>query len=309
MATSIPEVLPGVRRAPAPLAVGQRWAAALWDFCRRKPLGGISLAIIVFFIVVAIFAAMNAPYDPNRIYPRGVLADPMSRPVEGGAAFIFGGDIAGRDTFSRLVHGTRISFMVGVVATLIGLVVGTTLGLISGYFGGKLDMVLQRVIDSLMAFPGLILALLIMSLLGAELHNMMIAIGINLVPITTRLVRGTVLSVKQNAYIEAARAVGAGNTRIMIRHVLPNIMHVIIIVGAAFLAAAILIEASLSFLGVGVSPSTPTWGNMISSSRAYMLAHPALLWAPAGALSLLVLSFNLLGDAVRDVWDPRLRGT
>lgn len=302
------------RRAAAPfsgpLAPGWNACAAVASFCRRKPLGGLSLLIIALFVIGAIFAPLLAPYDPKRLYPGAALAGLWSHPVPGHAPFLLGGDAAGRDTFSRVLYGARIAFMVGGVATAIGVVTGTALGLVSGYIGGKLDMLLQRAVDSLMAFPALILALVIMSLLGADLRNVIIAIGVILVPITTRIVRGSVLSIKENVYIDAARAIGAGSGRIMLRHVLPNVAHSIVIVAATYLGSAILTEASLSFLGLGVPPGTPTWGNMISGAgRQYMVQHPVLLWGPAVALSLVVMSFNFLGDALRDVWDPRLRGT
>ena len=310
MATSIAKTTERAEGPGAALGRGLGALKAVWDFSRRKPLGGISLLIIVVFLLAAIFAPLIAPWDPKRLYPGAALAGVWSHPVPNGPPFILGGDAAGRDTFSRIVFGARIAFLVGVLATAIGVSLGTTLGLVCGYAGGKLDLFVQRGIDSLMAFPALILALVIMSLLGVEVRNVIIAIGVVLVPITTRIVRGAVLSVKENLYVDASRAIGAGASRIILYHILPNVAHAILIVVATYLGSAILTEASLSFLGVGVPPGTPTWGNMIAGAgRAYMIQKPVLLWGPAIALSAIVMSFNLLGDALRDVWDPRLRGT
>lgn len=289
--------------------------AAVWSFCRKKPLGGVSAFIILLLVTCAIFADLIVRNDPFRIFPGQSFVSPGTT-VPGGGVMLLGGDNIGRDLFSRLIFGSRISLGVGLLAVLFGLTVGTTLGLTSAYFGGKLDLIAQRFVDGMMAFPFLVLALLLVTLMGTGATfggisiNLILVIGIALIPVSSRVVRATTLSVKENVYIEAARAVGASHGRILVRHILPNVAHAIIIVGATYLGAAILIEASLSFLGYGSPPPSPSWGQMIAGpGRSALETYPRLLWAPAVAISLVVLAFNLLGDALRDVWDPRLRGT
>lgn len=285
------------------------WARGFWEFARRKPLGGISAVFIVAITVVAILAPWIAPHDPDRFLTGYRFASVGTNPPDA-PPFLLGGDEVGRDLFSRMMFGARIALEVGSVAVGIGVFSGTIIGLVSGYFGGAMDLVLQRVVDSVMAFPALVLALLIMSVLGASTVNAMIAIGIVLMPITARVVRGTTLSVKENTYIESARAIGASHLRIMALYIFPNVAHTLLIIGAAFFAGAVLTEASLSFLGIGTPTTVPSWGVMIAGpGRGALRDHVHVLIAPAAALSLTVLAFNLLGDALRDVWDPRLRNT
>ncbi len=283
------------------------WLKGFWGFTRRKPVGGISAIFIVLLGIVAAAAPLVAPHDPDRAYLGYRFFGPGTNPPEG-PIMLFGADQAARDLFSRVVYGSRVALQVGIVAVAIGVVSGTVLGIVSGYFGGKTDLIIQRVVDSIMAFPALILALLIMALLGASTVNAMIAIGIVLMPVTARVVRGSTLSVKENPYIDSARAIGAGHIYIMSRYIFPNVAHTILIIAAAFFAGAVLTEASLSFLGIGTSVNTPSWGVMIAGpGRSALQNHIHILIAPAVALSLTVLAFNLLGDALRDVWDPRLR--
>ncbi|MCH8195676.1 MAG: ABC transporter permease [Chloroflexi bacterium] len=228
---------------------------------------------------------------------------------------ILGSDAVGRDFFARVVYGARISMIVGITSVFIGLAAGVAIGLASAFYGGRIDLFLQRVVDGLMAFPALVLALVIVTVMGSGIVfagaqlNVILAIAIILVPLAARVVRGTALSVKENTYVEAAKALGASDLEIMARHILPNITHAVIILGATFIGAAIIIEATLSFLGIGTDITQPSWGNMIAGARARFEAEPRLLWTPAIAMSLTILGFNLLGDALRDVWDPRLRGT
>jgi ABC-type dipeptide/oligopeptide/nickel transport system permease subunit len=276
---------------------------ALWTAIRRKPLGAVSAAIIAVLVLTAIFADVLAPYDPLHAQPEHRL----SRPSQ---AHPFGTDDIGRDVLSRIIHGSRISLWVGLLAVGIGTVVGMIIGLVSGYWEGRLDLVLQRVMDAIQAIPGLILALAIVSVLKPSTTNAMLAIAMVIIPGNARIVRGAVLTAKQNRYVEAAQAMGCRHPRIIAQHILPNVTAPILIIASIWLGNAILIEASLSFLGVGTQPPDPSWGLMLSSTgRAFMEQAPWLAIFPGLAISLAVLAFNLFGDTLRDAWDPRLRGT
>ena len=287
---------------PVP-SIPSRVGGGLWTFARRKPLGAICAVILAVFVLTSAFATVVAPHDP--------LKQNGGRTIEGSSReFWMGTDHLGRDIFSRILYGAKISITVGIAAVCVGTSMGSTLGLISGYRGGKLDLYIQRLVDAWIAFPGLILTLTLVSMLGASLINVCIAIGIASIPGTSRLVRSTVLAVKQNDFILAARALGAGDPRIVIRHVLPNVMAPIIIAGTVSLGGAILAESTLSFLGMGVPPPAPTWGGMLSrEGREFMLIQPGLALWPGFAITSVVMAFNLFGDALRDVWDPRLRGS
>jgi peptide/nickel transport system permease protein len=278
------------------------WAAGVGKFVRHKPLGALGAAIALALVVVAVLHPFIATHDPNAISPDELLKGPSR-------AHYFGTDNFGRDVFSRVVYGAGISLQVSVTAVLIGTVLGTVIGVLSGYFGGAVDLALQRVVDAALSFPGLVLALALVGLVGPSVRNVSIAIGIVTFPSLSRIVRGPVLSIKEQAYVEAARGVGAGHLRLMVRHILPNIMAVIIVVATARLGSAILVESSLSFLGLGPPPPTPTWGAMLSGDAIYIM-HTAWWLAvfPGAAITLVVLGFNLFGDALRDVLDPRLRG-
>jgi peptide/nickel transport system permease protein len=275
----------------------------LLRIARRKPIGTVSLVIIVALIFIAIFSPWISPYDPNELRPLQRLHAP-------GGGFLLGTDQVGRDVMSRLFWGARISLYVGVLAVLIGVGLGVTIGITSGYFGGKLDLFFQRVVDTMLAFPSLILALVLVTVLGPGITNMMLAIGVTIAPGDSRVVRSAVLSVKENVYVEAGRAVGVSNMRMLMKYILPNISAPIIVLASLVLANAILIEASLSFLGLGVQPPTPSWGNMLSAEgRRYMELAPWLAIFPGASISICVLVFNLFGDTLRDILDPRLRGT
>jgi peptide/nickel transport system permease protein len=277
------------------------WGQMLWDFLKRKPLGAASAALILLLVLTAIFADVLSPYDPLAAYPERRLAPPSW-------AHPFGTDDIGRDVLSRIIYGTRISLWVGLLAVGIGTLAGTVVGLISGYWEGWLDLVLQRVMDALMAIPALILALAIVSVLTPSTTNAMLAIAMVIIPGNSRIVRGAVLSAKQNPYVEAAQALGCRHLRIIVSHILPNVTAPILIIASIWLGNAILIEASLSFLGLGTQPPTPSWGLMLSSTgRAFMEQAPWLAIFPGVAISLAVLGFNLFGDTLRDAWDPKLR--
>lgn len=275
---------------------------ALWNVMKRKPLGVGSASLLLVLVFTAVFADVLAPYDPLFTQPEIRLTPP-------GWQHPFGTDDIGRDVFSRIIYGARISLWVGLLAVGIGTMAGTIIGLICGYWEGRLDLVLQRFMDALMAIPGLILALAIVAVLTPNTTNAMLAIAVVIIPGNSRIVRGAVLSAKQNPYVEAARALGCGHRRIIVSHILPNVTAPILIIASIWLGNAIFIEAALSFLGLGTQPPTPSWGLMLSSTgRAFMEQAPWLAIFPGLAISLAVLGFNLFGDTLRDVWDPKLRG-
>ena len=277
-----------------------RWYA-LWHVMKRKPLGLASAGLIAIIVLTAIFADVLAPYDPLAAQPEIRLAAPSW-------AHPFGTDDIGRDVLSRIIYGSRISLWVGLLAVGIGTFAGMIIGLITGYWEGRIDLVLQRVMDAIQAIPGLILALAIVSVLTPSTTNAMLAIAVVIIPGNSRIVRGAVLSAKQNRYVEAAQALGCRNLHIIVVHILPNVTAPNLIIASIWLGNAILIEASLSFLGLGTQPPTPSWGLMLSSTgRAFMEQAPWLAVFPGLAISLAVLGFNLFGDTLRDAWDPKLR--
>jgi ABC-type dipeptide/oligopeptide/nickel transport system permease subunit len=268
---------------------------------RRNPLGLVGALIILALVVAAVFAPLIAPYGPN-----DQESEIFLRP---NGDHWFGTDRFGRDIFSRIVFGARISLTVGLASVGAGTAVGAFIGILSGYFGGRLDNFIQRSAETAMAFPGLILLLIIIAALGASIQNVVIAIGVGIVPGVQRVVRGAVLSEKQNMYIEAARALGASDARILFRHLLPNVLALIVVLSTLLLGGAILAEAGLSFLGLGVPPPNPSWGADLSGqARAFFQKAPWMAIFPGAAISLTVLGFNLLGDSIRDILDPRLRG-
>lgn len=271
---------------------------ALW----KKPLGMFGLVVMVVVIVMAVAAPIVAPYGRDESTNLFFQSPTWEHP--------FGTDHLGRDLFSRVIYGARVSLQVGAASVAIGTLIGSTVGLVSGYFGRWVDIVLQRVIDVMMALPGILLALTIAAALGASQRNVTFAIAIALLPASARVARGSTLSVKTRQYVEAAHALGAGHVRIMARHVLPNIMAPLIVIISVQLGVAIIAEASLSYLGLGVPINVPTWGNMLSGAAlTYMTKAPWMAIFPGVALTLVVLSINVFGDALRDVLDPRMRGT
>ena len=275
---------------------------SLWRFCRRKPLGAIGGILVLGMIVLALFAPWIAPHSYDDSI-RGARMKPPS------AQFWMGTDNLSRDIWSRVVYGARVSVTVGFGAVLLGNVLATAIGITSGYFGGKYDMAVQRVVDAWQSFPFLVVILSLMAVLGPGMLNVILALGILGAAAASRVIRGATISVLQNAYIEAARGMGAGHIRIMLRHVLPNVAATIIILATIGLGGAILAESALSFLGFGVPPPYPSWGAMLSGSgRSYMYRAPWMAIWPGAAISLAVFGFNMLGDALRDVLDPRLRG-
>ncbi|MBM3221105.1 MAG: ABC transporter permease [Candidatus Rokubacteria bacterium] len=271
-------------------------------FCRKKPLGAAGGALVMVMVLTAIFADQLATHDPIATDAAATLAPP-------GEAHWLGTDHLGRDIYSRIVHGTRVSLAVGLLSTLLGSVFGGMVGLVSAYFGGKTDLITQRVLDILQGLPLLVLALVMSAALGPSIENVVIAISIPIMPRAARVIRASVLSIREMQYIEAARALGLRHLRIAFRHVLPNTIGPFIVLTTAQLGSAILTEAALSFLGLGVPEPYPSWGRMLSVSAAeYAQKAPHLVLFPGIAISLAVFGSNLLGDALRDTLDPRLRG-
>jgi peptide/nickel transport system permease protein len=271
------------------------------NWLRRNPLGAFGAVILAALLVTAALAPVIAPYDPNKSLSHARLLGPS-------ASHLMGTDNLSRDLLSRIVYGARVSLYVGFASVLFGVVFGTALGLLSGYAGGWLDNTLQRAVDIMMAMPSLILAMALVAMLGPSLRNITLAIAVGAVPSSARIIRGTVLSVKQEDYVVSARVVGATTTRIVYRHVLPNTLAPLIVIGSLAFGAAIIAEASLSFLGLGVQPPTPSWGVMLSgTSRRFMLVAPWMAIFPGLAISLVIFGINVLGDSIRDTFDPRLR--
>ena len=269
---------------------------------RTKPLGTISGVIVLLFFFVGVFAGIIAPFGFNEQFRGEYLTSPS-------LSHWLGTDNIGRDIFSRIIYGARISMIVGVVGSLTSLVVSCAIGLPTGYFGGKFDLFAQRFIDAWIVFPDLILLILLVALVGPGLWNIVLILGLTYGLGGSRSVRGAVIGIRQNAYIESAKAIGASTPRILLRHLLPNIAPFLLVLVSTRMPGMMLAEAGLSFLGLGVPPPTPSWGGMLSGAGInYMYAAPLLSIWPGLALSIVVYSSNMLGDALRDLLDPKLRG-
>jgi peptide/nickel transport system permease protein len=266
-----------------------------------RPLPVIGLFIIVMLILTAIFAPLIAPYDPYKMNILHKLQPPTHE-------HLLGTDSLGRDTLSRIIYGSRTSLIVGISAIGISTIIGLTLGLIAAFFGGALYQIIMRFIDALMAFPMLLLALLIASLLGVGMKNVIIALGIGMIAPPSRMMCGVAMSIKENDYILAARAMGVSNTRIMLEQILPNAFPPLLVMITIGLGATILAEAALSFLGIGIIPPTAAWGGMVNDGYKFLLTSPVLAISPGVAIMLVVFGFNMMGDGLRDALDPRLRG-
>ena len=288
-------------RAARPSAP-RRWLTGTWRFCRRKPLGAVGAVIVLALLLAAAFAGLIAPYSFDAQIPGAQLKPP-------GAGFLFGTDNVSRDIFSRIVYGARVSVTVGFSTVFLAALLASAVGITSGYFRGRYDIVVQRIVDAWQSFPYLIIILSLLAVLGPGMFNIIIALSILTAAAASRVIRGATLSVVENPYIEAARAMGSGHVRIMVRHILPNVAPTILVVATISLGGVILAESALSFLGYGVPPPHPSWGAMLSGSgRTYMYKAPWMAIWPGVAISLVVFGFNMLGDALRDVLDPRLRG-
>jgi len=286
----------------APLSLVQptsRWLGFMRRLARSK--GAIAgLVILLLLILIAVLAPVIAPFDPIKIDTNHNLFSP-------GSPYFFGTDQYGRDVFSRVLYGSRISLVIGLISVGIASVIGVTVGLVSGYYGGWVDSLLMRLIDIMLAFPGILLALGIVSMLGPSLKNVMIAVGVSSVPTYARLTRGSVLSARHELYVDAAHVVGVPNRRILSRHILPNVVAPVIVAATLGVGAAILWAAALSFLGLGAQPPTAEWGRMLSDGRQYLRDQWWISTFPGLAIMITVLAMNMLGDGLRDALDPRLK--
>ncbi|HBH01268.1 MAG TPA: ABC transporter permease [Candidatus Rokubacteria bacterium] len=282
-------------------APARPWVDAARDFVRRRPLGAVGAAVVLLMLVVALLANLLTPYNPVAVDFAAMLAPPS-------ASHWLGTDAFGRDVLARLIYGSRTALFVGFGAAFFGATVGAVLGVGSAYFGGRVDLYVQRVMDVFLSFPLIILALAIVAILGNNLPNLITAITIPMIPRCALVIRASALSIREMPYIDAARAAGFGHGRIILRHMLPNVMAPYLILLTAFLGQAILLEASLSFLGLGVQEPTAAWGLMLRGAAVeFAEAAPWMAIFPGLAISLAVFAFNLFGDSLRDALDPRLR--
>lgn len=272
----------------------------VWRRLKKNKLAMVGMAIIVLLILVAIFAEQLSPYDYS-------TQDVMNKFASPSRDHWFGTDQFGRDIFTRVIYGTRISLTVGFVAVGIGAILGCAVGAMAAFYGGIVDNVLMRFIDIMMAIPSILLSIAISTMLGPGLLNCMIAVGISSIPTYARQMRSSILSVRSQEYIEAARMIGAGDVRIISRHLIPNAIAPVIVQMSLQVAAAILTAASLSFIGLGIQPPTPEWGEMLNSGRAFIREHPHVIMFPGMAIMLTVFSINCFGDGLRDALDPRLK--
>lgn len=284
---------------PASSTASPRRSRAWQRFVRFKP-GVAGLIFVIGLILLAIFAPLVAPYDPTEVHTRLRGAPPS-------AEFPLGNDGIGRDVLSRLIFGSRVALTVGFGAIAIALTIGIAIGATAGYFGGRLDQVLSRVIDTLMAFPTLALLITLNALLGGSLLTVVVIIGFTAWAAYARVSRAEVLSLREREFVAAARGIGAPNSRIIARHVLPNMLGPLIVLASLDIGGIIILESALSFLGLGVKPPTPSWGGMLADGRAFIRTYPHIAIVPGLAITLTVLAFNLVGDGLRDALDPRAR--
>ncbi len=287
-----------IEKAPPRVSEWKRFLRVF--FSRRMVIFGLLILLVLVF--TAVFAGFLAPYNPYKQDLRNVLSKPTGK-------HLLGTDSIGRDTLSRVIYGSRTALIVGFVSMGISASIGITLGLIAGYFGGITNLVIMRLTDIIMPFPMIVLALLIAALLGGGIHNVILALGIATTPGYIRVMCGMTLSIRENEYILAERAMGASHLRIMARHILPNAFAPVIVVITLQLGFLILSEATLSFLGIGIEPPGAAWGAMVNEGYRYLVKNPVLSFAPGVAIMLVVYAFNMVGDALRDALDPRLKGT
>jgi len=293
---------PAEAAAEIPEATVRRgWLAGVVEFCRKRPLGAIGAAVVVVNILVGIGANVIAPYDPLATDYGAMLARPS-------ATHWLGTDAFGRDVLARIIYGSRTAMLVGFACAFLGATIGAVIGVASAYFAGKVDLLVQRVMDIFLAFPLIILALAVVSILGTGIGNVIVAIAIPMIPRAALVTRSSALAIREMPYVDAARAAGFRHRRIIMRHMLPNVMAPYLIMLTAYLGQAILAEASLTFLGLGVSEPTPAWGLMLRGAAVqFAEAAPWMAIFPGLAISLAVFAFNLFGDSLRDALDPRLR--
>jgi peptide/nickel transport system permease protein len=297
-------VLPPAGPAPKSPAATKRQSNSFFArLVRDKPLGTVGGLVLLLFVVVGVFAPWAAPYDYNEIAPLDRMQGPSW-------AHWFGTDNLGRDVLSRCIYGAQLSVIIGCSAAALATIISAVVGIVSGYFGGKVDMAVQRVVDAWMSFPDLIVLIVVVSVLGPGMPQIIGTLGLLLGIGGSRIVRSAVVSVREHMYVHAAQSIGAGTLRILWRHVLPNVLPPIIVLFTTRVGTVILAESGLSFLGLGVPPPAPTWGSMLSGSgRTYMFQGPWLALAPGLCLTAVVYATNVFGDALRDLLDPRMRGT
>lgn len=293
------EVIPSAPDETDGLGRRERFSVSLREFIRNEKLGVASAVVILLIVFAALFAGVVAPKDPIHQHRSDFLESPSSE-------FLLGTDDLGRDVFSRILYGARVSLMVGGVTILVSTVIGTALGIVSGYLGKWVDLVTQRIVDAVMSIPVLILALFIVALFGTGVRNVILALSVVYIPRFARIARGEMLRVRESDYVDAAEALGSGSMRVMLRHGLPNITAPIIIMASLTFGQAIIAEAALSFLGLGTPPPDPSWGRMLAESQAWMQIAWWMVVFPGVAIALAVLAFNLFGDALRDHFDPKL---
>ncbi len=279
-----------------------RWAKGLLRFARQKPLGTFGAVVILIFLLAAAFADVVAPYRFDDFDIPGRFSAPSIH-------HFFGTDDQGRDVFSRIIYGARTSVFTGFGVVAITTVLATTIGIISGYYGGLVDLIMQRLVDVWMSFPALVFLILFASIVGTSILTLTLVISVLFVARSSRVIRSATLTIKENTYVDAARVLGCRDMRIVLRHILPNVVPIILITASIQIGAVILIESSLSFLGYGIPPPFPSWGRMLNESRLDMINHPYLALFPGAAIALTVYAFNMFGDALRDVLDPRMRGS
>ncbi len=281
------------------IVVGNQLKRMWYSFCKRK-VAVLGLAIVLLYILVAIFAPLLAPYDPVEQELANMLQTPS-------AEHLLGTDEVGRDILSRIIYGARISMKVGFYAVGVAFILGVPLGIFAGFYGGKVDLIIMRMMDVLLAFPGILLSIVFVSVLGPNLNNAILSVGIYTVPNFARMARGEALTLRNSEFVEAARAMGSSNLRIIFSHILINIVSPLIVMGTLSFGTAIITTAGMGFLGIGAQPPTPEWGAMLSSGRQYLLVAPHVTTYTGLAILFLVLGLNLLGDGLRDVLDPKMK--
>ncbi|MBG9545480.1 peptide ABC transporter permease [Cytobacillus firmus] len=290
-----------------PVAAKKPFMKKLWKFIRKNPAGVAGIILVVLSVSAALFAQWIAPFDPSKANLTSRLVPPSWTDETGESIFFLGADQVGRDLLSRIIHGAKISLMVGFFGVIISMIIGTVLGLISGFFGKWLDDFIMRVADIQLAFPFMLFAIVIMSVLGTGIWKIIIILGLTYWVGFARLIRGEVISLKEQEYVQAAKAIGGTNFTIIRKHILPNVMSSILVLGTMYIAEFILLEASLTFLGLGVDPTIPSWGGMLADSRNYVTSAWWTATFPGIAIMLTVLGFNLLGDWLRDRFDPNMK--
>ncbi len=290
----------------SPRATARRVVQAAWKFTKANPAGGVGGVILIVVTLLAVFATFISPFRYDRSV--GSRLSPPGSEARDGNTMILGGDETGRDIFTRTLHGGRTSLYVGLAAPFLGVGVGLLLGIASAYFGGIIDLLTQRVVDALLIVPGLVLAMVITLSLGFRVEIVILAIAINMVGGVSRVIRSHALVLRESQYVEALRAMGASNARIILKHLVPNSFAPAMVLFAVSVGGAITTEASLSFLGLGIAPPRPTWGAMLSNAQQYFRTGVHIVLVPGFAIAITVLAVNLFGDALRDTLDPRLRG-